>query len=167
MSRLTTFLRNPRRVLAAGVACALVLGFAWVSRATVSAAPDPVTVAEGGTGRAGGAQWRLRGMGVVQAVPSGGSVMEPVPGAVFVVAKFDYESDAARELYCGVYLVGDDREWTTRFFTPVNEAASSGCDGRPSGTAEVLFEIPAAAADEIRGLRIAAGDDALVLAGGV
>lgn len=167
MTRLSRFLRDPRRVLAAGLACAVLLSFAWVLRSTVSAAPEPVPVAEGASGAAGGAQWRLRGMGALTTVPSGGSVRQPAPGAIFVVAKFDYDSATTLELYCGVHLIGDEREWSTSFFTPVNEDASSGCDGRPSGTAEVLFEIPAAALDEIRGLRIAAGDDALLLAGRV
>lgn len=167
MNRIATFVRKPGQVLAVGVACALVLAFAWVQRSTVSAAADPVWVAEGAAGTAGGARWQLRGLTSEQTVGADGSQVQPVRGAVLVLASFDFDSAAPQELYCGVYLVGDDREWTTRFFTPAGDQTSPGCDGRPSGTAEVLFEIPAAAVGEVRGLRIASGSDALVLAGRV
>ncbi len=166
MSRLTTFLRDSRLVLAAGLACALALSALWLLRSTVSAVATPVPVAAGDTGTAGGAQWRLRDLVAVDAVPSGGSAREPVPGAVFVLATFEYRA-AGGEVFCTVRLAGQGREWTSGFHTPTDEQASAGCDGRPEGTAEVLFEIPRTAVGEVHGLLVSSGQDALLLAGRV
>lgn len=166
MSRLTSLLRDSRVVLAVGLACALALSAFWLLRSTVSAVATPVPVAAGDTGTAAGAQWRLRGMVAVDTVPSGGSARAPVPGAVFVVATFEYRA-AGGELFCTVTLAGQGREWTSQFHTPIDEQASPGCDGRPEGTAEVLFEIPRTAVGEVRGLLVSSGQDALLLAGRV
>lgn len=165
MSRLGGFLRSPVQVLVAGLVLAALLSMVWAARATTGAAAVPVPVPAHGTGTAGGATWRLDGLGVVDSLPSGATVQEPVPGAVFVVGKFTYESASAQELHCSVRLAGDRREWSTVFFTPVDPDSSAGCDGRPGGTAEVAFQVPRAAVGEIRGIEIAAGDGAVLLQG--
>lgn len=167
MSRLTTFLRNPRLVLALGLACAIAVSTVWLLRATAGAVSAPVSVAEGATGTAAGVQWRLIGLEAAETASSGLSDAEPVPGAIFVVARFEYSGPAAQDLYCRVVLVGEDREWTSALHVPADPDLSAGCDGRPSGTAEVLFEIPRSALGEVRGLEVTSGEDALLLAGSV
>ena len=104
MSRLAGFLRNPRLVLALGLACALAVSLAWLLRSPAGATPVPVTVAEGTTGSAAGVEWRLIGLVAAETVPSGLSSVEPVPGAVFVLARFAYAGPAGQELYCRVTL---------------------------------------------------------------
>ncbi len=167
MSRLAGLLRNPRRVLVLGLACALAVAVAWLLRSTAGATPEPATAPEGTTGTAAGVEWRLVGLAAAETVPSGLSSVEPVPGAVFVLARFDYAGPAGRELGCRVTLLGEGREWTSRFHTPSDAGVSAGCDGRPAGTAEVLFEIPRRAVGEVRGLEVVSGDGVLVLQGTV
>jgi hypothetical protein len=163
MSRLGAFLRSPGRVLATALAAAVAFSGLWVVRSNAGA-PAPVPVPEQAVGTAGGATWQLDGIGVVETMGSGSSTTEPVPGAVFVVARFRFRSDDP-ELYCSVRLVGDRREWTTLLHLPADPDTSAGCDGRPDGTAEVAFQIPAAAVAEVQGVEIAAGEESVLLAG--
>ncbi|MDQ7991491.1 MAG: hypothetical protein AAGC63_07510 [Propionicimonas sp.] len=166
MSRLSSFLRSPVQVLGTALACAVVFSLVWVARATTGSAPAPVVVSEGGSGAAGGATWRLEALATLDELPSGLSVTEPAPGAVFVVATFRYDS-GLDTLYCTARLVGDGREWNAIFSTPVDPSASSGCDGRPSGTGEVAFEVPGSAVAELAGIEIRSGAEAVRLLGRV
>lgn len=166
MSRLRSFLRNPRMVLATGLASAAAVGGAWLLGAG-DGSPPPVEVPTGQAGSVAGVEWRLRELVAARALPSGDSLIEPAPGAVFVVARFDYRAEAGQEVLCRATLLGDGREWTAQFHSPGDPGFSAGCDGRPAGTAELVFEIPAEAAAEVAGLNVTSGRAAVRLAGRV
>ena len=90
------------------------------------------------------------------------------PGAVFVAVSVDFKRGSATEYPCSMSLVGDGRQWTRTNTFLVSEVIPGSrlyCndtddDGNPikSGTIGNLYEIPASAIDEIRGVLITVMD---------
>lgn len=154
-------------VLTTGVVAALIFSALWLARATAPFVPDPEPVAKGETGSTPEGDFTLRGMTTTDVIPQVGDAESPMAGAVFVAVLFEYSGAPGAQVYCSVELLGDERKWILDRSSYVKDwGYQSYCEGS-SGTVLTFFEIPDAAVDEIRGIRIWGNGGSVILAGEV
>jgi hypothetical protein len=150
-----------RRAKVAAILLVLVFLVAWplAVRLTALDAGPLVTVDSGEAWQAGGAEWKLERIYVLD--DSGFDDSErPVAGAVFVVAEVSFAGDSV-DVSCTVELLGEDRQWTQSYVPSavLGDDVVSSCADSPGGTVAVAFQIPASAVGEVRGVELSVGGD--------
>lgn len=152
---------SSRRLLVIALTVALVFTVGWLWRAADADATGYRRVPAASTALIGNLAVRLSSLRFSTSVNgSYGQRVLPVPGAVLVLARVDY--DATAEVgggYCQVLLVAGDATWEPEFGFSPPEPDDSTCEPGSRGTMTVLFEVPDSFRGRIEGVAVAAGDE--------
>ncbi|MCA0251765.1 MAG: hypothetical protein LCH76_05645 [Actinobacteria bacterium] len=160
-------LERPWLLLGTALVVAVAFSALWLVRSVAPFRPDPEPIPQGSPAATSQGTFTLRGMTTIDVLPDGGDGTPPLAGASLVAVLFDYAGNPGEEVVCLVELLGQERYWTTDRYASVQDwGYQSSCEGN-SGTVLRVFEIPADAVGEIRGVRIRGGGDDVILAGEV